>query len=62
VSGAMMPEEPFPPLPDGIVSAEQAHGRYRITVRHSETLADFLWLSKNEARDLIMLLGEEMAR
>lgn len=36
--------EDTPPR-DGMVTIEQAHGRYRIEVRYSETDADFLWLS-----------------
>lgn len=48
----MTPEHIAATMPDGIVSVEAAHGRYRVTVRHSDDDADFLWLSPGEAIDL----------
>lgn len=56
------PGETASRAPDGIVEVEHIQDRYRIAVRHSETDADFLWLSQREADDVISGLLREAAR
>lgn len=51
------PEVAAAPSRDGIVEVEAAHGRQRVTVRHSEADADYLWLSLGEAVEVAALLN-----
>ena len=37
------------PADKALVEIEQAHSRFRVALRYSETDADFLWLSRAQA-------------
>ena len=43
-------------VPSGLVSVEHENGRWRVTVRHSETDVDYLWVGLDEAIEVSFLL------
>lgn len=58
-----MPMTPQPDqrhLPDGLVEVEEAHGKIRIALRRSESEAEFLWISRDQAAEVLAKLQDRL--